>query len=63
VQSIYRSAQKTIDREVSHVQNAVADVERALKSEHPDLENLAALMAVVEERDGEYLFYDFSLSR
>jgi hypothetical protein len=45
-----RSAQKTIDREVSHVQSAVADVEKALKSSSGDL---PALLAVVEERLGE----------
>ena len=50
-----RSAQKTIDREVSHVQSAVSDVEKALKSSNGDLANLPALLAVVEERLGSYL--------
>ena len=48
-----RSAQKTIDREVSHVQSAVNDVEKALKTSNGDVSNLPALMAVIEERLGK----------
>ena len=48
-----RSSQKTIDREVSHVQSAVNDVEKALKTSNGDVSNLPALMTVIEERLGE----------
>jgi len=51
-----RSAQKTIDREVSHVQSAVNDAEKILKSSNGNVENLPAMLAIVEERLGKLLF-------
>jgi hypothetical protein len=38
---------------VSHVQSAVNDVEKALKTSNGDVSTLPALMAVVEERLGK----------
>ena len=42
---------------MSHVQSAVSDVEKVLKSSNGDVENLPAMLAVVEERLGKCLFF------
>ena len=47
----FRSAQKVIDREVSHVNSAIADVEKAIKAGAPDdVARIPALLDSVLER-------------
>jgi macrophage erythroblast attacher len=48
----FRSAQKNIDREGSHVQVAVADLEAAMKSEVKDSAVASALLSIVIEKLG-----------
>lgn len=46
----FRSAQKLLDRDISHVQSAVAQVEDYIKHCNGDVSGIPALLETLEER-------------
>jgi macrophage erythroblast attacher len=46
----FRTAQKTLDREISHVQGAAVQVEDYIKHGNGDISGIPALLETLEER-------------